>query len=144
MRMLKRLSLAVATALGICLLAPTGDAQDVSVAGSFSSTGMNLSQTSTMGLAPGTLEARINPLYASSHCCNERDRTCCPPRNPPTESDDIVSLESECFDVSLLNVVGVASPFGENPLYASSHCCNANDDSCCAPAYPEDEKEDSV
>ena len=144
MRILKRFSLVVAIALCICLLAPTGDAQDVGVADSFPSMDVSLNQTSTMGLAPWTLEGRDNPLYASSHCCNDRDDSCCAPRNPPRESEDLVSLETHCFDLALLNDIGVASAFGENPLYASSHCCSASDKSCCAPNRPEDEQEDSV
>ena len=144
MRMLKRFSLAVAIALGICLLAPTGDAKDNSVASSFPSLDVSFNQTGATGLASPTLEGRNNTLYASSHCCNEIDDSCCAPRNPPEETEDSVSLGSQCFDMSQLSTAGVASVFGDNPLHTLSHCCDENDDSCCPPNYPEDEAEDSI
>lgn len=131
MRMLKRFSLLVAIALCTCLLAPTGEAQDVGGAASFPSMGVSFNQTSTMGLASPTLVGRNNPLYASSRCCDENDYSCCPPASPPDDPEDSVSLEPQCFDLAGLDAPGVASVFDDNPLHASSHCCNKSNKSCC-------------
>ena len=144
MRMLKRFSLVVATALGICLMVPTGDAQDAGVMAILPSLSVGLDQTGGMGLAYPTFPGRNGPFYAASHCCNELDDSCCAPKYPEDEVEDSVSLLPQCFDLADLRDVGTSTAFGNNPLQASSHCCNEYDNSCCAPRYPEDEVEDSV
>ena len=78
MRMLKRLSLVVATGLGICLLAPTGDAKDAGIASTLPSLGINLDWTGATGLISPTLDGRDSPIFASSQCCNQNDSSCCP------------------------------------------------------------------
>ena len=141
MRMLRCFSLVVATALCICFLAPTGDAKDVGVEASFPSMGLSLDQTSAVGLASPTLEGRNNPLYASSHCCTVKDDSCCAPLNPPEEKEISASPDPQCFDLAKLNIVGIMPALGDNPLQASSHCCDTNNSTCCSDALPADEKE---
>lgn len=144
MHMMKRFSLMVATALGIFLLAPTGETRDAGIAASLPSVGVSLDRLGTMSVDPVSLEGQGNTLYASSHCCNQNDSSCCAPRTPLGEAEIPLSPDSQCFNLAELSTADVSVIFGDNASQEESHCCTDVVDYCCPENYPEKVVEDSV
>lgn len=132
---LKRFSLVAGTALVIFLLSPIGEARDTDFAASPPSSNVSLDQTGTTGLDFMTVEGRGTLLYASSHCCNQDNHTCCPPGNPLEETKIATSPDPQCFDLAELSAHDVSIPLGENQFQASEHCCNQHVKTCCAPVF---------
>ncbi len=136
MCMLKRFSLMVATALGICLVAPTGDAKDAGIASTLPSLGINLDRSDATGLTSPTLDGRDSPIFASSQCCNQDDSSCCPLGASSEETEIAQSTGQQCFDLAELSAVGVSAAIGNDWMQATSHCCNTNVKTCCSQVAP--------